>query len=129
MTRGGRPVLTDQVKYLTLSSVSFICSVTQPRSEPYFSCLNLIHMILELEETLRGNSMQPHVSQMRNQNRQKTRNPGLKFWVQVFFFFFLIFLTFQYCIGFAIYQHESTTGIHVFPWMGDIFKFTFYFLT
>ena len=28
--------------------------------------------------------------------------------------FFLI-LTLQYCIGFAIYQNESTTGIHVFP--------------
>ena len=25
------------------------------------------------------------------------------------------FLTLQYCIGFAIYQQESATGIHVFP--------------
>ena len=38
----------------------------------------------------------------------------------VFPFFFLIFilfyfLTLQYCIGFAIYQTESATGIHVFP--------------
>ena len=33
-------------------------------------------------------------------------------------FFFLIlvyFLTLQYCIGFAVYQNESATGIHVFP--------------
>ena len=27
----------------------------------------------------------------------------------------LFFLTLQYCIGFAIYQHESATGIHMFP--------------
>ena len=29
--------------------------------------------------------------------------------------YFLFFLTLQYCIGFAIYQHESATGIHMFP--------------
>ena len=31
------------------------------------------------------------------------------------FFFILFYLTLQYCIGFAIYQNESVTGIHVFP--------------
>ena len=36
----------------------------------------------------------------------------------VFCFVFKIlfyFLTLQYCIGFALYQNESATGIHVFP--------------
>ena len=41
------------------------------------------------------------------------------FWLYLFIFLdlfllFIYFLTLQYCIGFAIYQHESATGIHVF---------------
>ena len=37
---------------------------------------------------------------------------------KLFFYFYVwlfYFLTLQYCIGFAIYQHESATGIYVFP--------------
>ena len=33
----------------------------------------------------------------------------------IYFFLSFFFLTLQYCIGFAIYQNESATGIHVFP--------------
>ena len=31
------------------------------------------------------------------------------------FLFFFLFFNLKYCIGFAIYQNESATGIHVFP--------------
>ena len=33
----------------------------------------------------------------------------------IFFFLLLLLFTLQYCIGFAIHQHASTMGIHVFP--------------
>ena len=50
---------------------------------------------------------------------QNFRN-RMQAWIKTinFFSFILIlfyFLTLQYCIGFAIYQNESTTGIYVFP--------------
>ena len=39
----------------------------------------------------------------------------LKFIQNFNFYFFKLLFTLQYCIGFAIHQHESATGAHVIP--------------
>ena len=34
---------------------------------------------------------------------------------EVFFLIIITFFTLQYCVGFAIHQHASATGVYVFP--------------
>ena len=49
--------------------------------------------------------------------RHHLRNLNVTRCQKVIFIYFILFyfLTLQYCIGFAIYQNESATGIHAFP--------------
>ena len=40
---------------------------------------------------------------------------SLNYYFFVLSLFIYFFLALQYCIGFSVYQHESATGIHMFP--------------
>ena len=86
--------------------------------------LCLYHILLQRHSDFPGGAVQrihlprQEVQEMQVQSlgQKDTLGNGNSLQYSFFFFFILFyFLTLQYCIGIAIYQHESVIGIHVFP--------------
>ena len=66
----------------------------------------------DLQEIFRTQGLNPSpVFQANSLLSELPGNPYILFFKYILFYF----LTLQYCIGFAICQNESATGIHVFP--------------
>ena len=82
--------------------------------------MNALHVRVSYQSLRRSlkaaGALAPPISLQRPMVHISAFSPTIDVILSFIFFniYFILFLTLQYCIGFAIYQHESATGIHVF---------------
>jgi len=79
-----------QIRILEWVAIAFSRGSSQPRDQTWVSCIADGFFTIQVT--------------------REVLIPALFFYSILFYF-----LTLQYCIGFAICQHESATGIHMFP--------------